>query len=235
MIRIAVIEDSIEQIPILSKEVNEFFSKSGTEYSLTVYSDPYVMLGDMNKTLYSIALVDIRLNKFTINGIETAQKINLISPHTQIIFVTAYPEFYIKSYNARHIYLVPKPDMHDFLPAAMQKALENYSSYQEHLIRLNVGQTQFFVAEERIRYVEKNLRKIIIHADDTVACYGKFSDLLSLTTTGRIMQCHRSYLVNISFIKTVERTGIILFDSTFIPVSATYSPALLEAISKKTL
>ncbi len=233
MIRIAVVEDSSEQIPAISREINHFFQKTNTEFGLTVYSDPFTFLLDLSKTRFSIAIIDINLNSSSINGIETAQKVNHLSPRTQVIFITDYPEFYITAYNARHVYLIPKTEISVLLPAALEKAIHGMHAFQEHMIRISIGQTSFFLAEERIRYVEKNLRKLIICADQEYECYGKFSDFLPLTATGTIMQCHRSYLVNTSFIKSLTRTGAILFDETFIPVSATYFHTLLEALSAK--
>ena len=231
MMRIAVLEDASEQIPAITREIDQFFSYTPAEYSLTVYTDPLSLLSDLNLSQFAIILLDVRLNKGALNGIETARRINQVAPRTQIIFITAYPGFYVNVYEARHVYVVPKIDLHTYLPAALKKALENIREHSEHPIRISIGQQSFFIAEERIRYAEKDLRKLIIYADTRYECYGKFSDLLSQSKTGHLVRCHRSYLVNTTYILTVSRKGVTLYDGTWVPLSDSYRDALNKVMT----
>ncbi|MBR4457034.1 MAG: response regulator transcription factor [Solobacterium sp.] len=226
MLRIAVLEDASEQVPAITREIGQFFSQNPAEYSLTVYTDPISLLSDLMVSHFSIALLDIHLQKSKLSGIDTAQRINHTSPRTQVIFITAYPGFYVNVYEARHVYVVPKIDLHTYLPAALKKAIENLRETGTHLIHINIGQQSYFIPEEKIRYVEKDLRKLIICADSTYECYGKFADLLSQAQTGCLVQCHRFYLVNINYITTVSRKGVTLLDGTWVPHSESFRNAI---------
>ena len=64
-----------------------------------------------NGCSYSIVLTDIDLGSDTVNGISLAEKINHISPDTQIIFISQYLQYATAVYETEHTYFIHKQQM----------------------------------------------------------------------------------------------------------------------------
>ena len=68
----------------------------------------------------------------------------------------------------------------------------------------------FELPVEDVIYMEKNLRKIKLHANRRVIeFYGTFNDLKYLLDD-RFMHCHRSFIINMDKIEKMERGMIYL-------------------------
>ena len=236
MIEIAVLDDMQNHLDIMVPEVRSYFAERKIEARISTYSEPEALLKDAQKNLFGIALVDINTGKETSTGIDTASALNRISPVTQIIFVSSYSQVHADIYQAEHIYMVPKPKFRALLPMALDKAMKHLMEMPFHYIPVAFGQSLEMIPEERIRYLEKKMRRIIIHADREHTCYEKFEDFLARTKSGLLYQCHRSYVVNISWILRLEPKGAVLKNQEYIPVSKQYYEGLVSLLTgqKKT-
>lgn len=63
---------------------------------------------------YHIILMDIELGSESVSGIKLAQRINLLNPNTQIIFISQYLQYASSVYETDHIYFVYKQQNHLF-------------------------------------------------------------------------------------------------------------------------
>ncbi len=84
-IKIMVVDDEEEILNLLRK----YLEKAGFNNVVTI-NDPEKALELMQKELYKIVLLDIRMPKM--DGIELLQKIKDINPLCNIIMVTAYSD-----------------------------------------------------------------------------------------------------------------------------------------------
>lgn len=62
---------------------------------------------------YHIILMDIELGSESVSGIKLAQRINLLNPNTQIIFISQYLQYASSVYETDHIYFVYKQPLKD--------------------------------------------------------------------------------------------------------------------------
>ena len=231
MITLAILEDIPSDADSVRECAASFLSSVREEHKIIYFNDPNSLLKDLENNRYSIYLLDIELQKMTADGIDIAGKINRYNPSAQIIFVSAYNRYWLDVYRVNHVYFVPKSSMKTHLPEALQKALKQIHASKEQIISFKYGRTSFHIPEAEIRYMEKALRKIIIHADDTYQCYSKFDEILSQSSSGHLVQCHKSFAVNTEYIRSLSRKSCTLLDGTEIPVTARQYPVLLERLS----
>lgn len=231
MITLAILEDIPSNADSVRECAASFLSSVREEHKIIYFSDPNSLLKDLENNRYNIYLLDIELHKMTVNGIDIAEAVNRLSPSAQIIFVSAYNQYWLDVYRANHVYFVPKNSMKMHLPDALRKALKQIHASRDQVISFKYGGTSFHIPEADIRYMEKALRKIIIHADDTYQCYSKFDTILSQSSTGHLVHCHKSFAVNTEYIRSLSRKSCTLLDGTEIPVTARQYPVLLERMS----
>lgn len=74
---------------------------------------------------YHIILMDIELGSESVSGIKLAQRINLLNPNTQIIFISQYLQYASSVYETDHIYFVYKQQMEEYLPKALSASCSN--------------------------------------------------------------------------------------------------------------
>lgn len=88
-----------------------------------------------------VAFLDIRMPGLT--GIEIAEAMKLSSPHTQIVFVTAYDQYAIDAFDKGAVDYLLKPVTYDRLSATVQRlqtrAMKDLNAVATLLQQLNLG------------------------------------------------------------------------------------------------
>lgn len=85
-----IIDDQKEQAEGLSKGLK----KALPQFNFESYSDEQEILEAIEIRFYSLAIVDIRMDKFKYNGIDLVNKIFTINPFAKVIIVSAFKDEY---------------------------------------------------------------------------------------------------------------------------------------------
>ena len=233
MITVAVLDDIPQHAKTIENGVSAYFKAHNTPVSIERFTDPSKLISRARTFPFEIAVIDIKIGKETATGIDAARQINEISPRTAVIFVSGYDEFFLDVYEARHVYLVPKARFSQVLPKALKKALAALDDTDEIFIPITVSQKVIMVPASRIRYIEKNLRKMVIHADQDYECYGKLDELLAETEVPWLFQCHRSFVINLDMVTLYEKRHVTLSSGEQIPVSKPRTGELIERLTNR--
>lgn len=87
-----IIDDEILQAQSLAKGLRDTIP----DLTLEVYSEKEQILNAIENRFYSLAIVDIRMDKLGIDGIEITKKIFELNPIAQVIIISAYKEEYFE-------------------------------------------------------------------------------------------------------------------------------------------
>lgn len=184
-----------------------------------VCHSPEELRTECKKEHPQIALMDIHLNDTPENGIALAKELFPSGCGTSVIFITGYIEYVSDVYETEHIYFLRKPVEKDYLARALHKALEQeaHSSSPIFSIRSN-GTTQLIDLRE-VLCVESFYRKLRFRLwNETVECYGAISGLPEFVRS-HMIYCHKSFLVNPDYIRTMDHHKFLLKDGSVIPIS----------------
>ena len=168
------------------------------------------------------------------NGVDASIKTTANVKDAQIIFLSSYDQYFLDVYRIEHVYFIPKQRMHDLLPVALKRAVDHLEKDKVPIIPVRFKKDLFLVREDLVRYMEKTLRKVIIYGEETYECYAKFEEILAFAKTGKLIQCHKSYVVNTAWIKSMDRNTCTLKDGTVIPVSKSCYRALVNKLAEDT-
>jgi DNA-binding LytR/AlgR family response regulator len=192
----------------------------------------------------SIDLIFVDIQMPDLNGIEFTRSI-IKGP--KVIFTTAYEKYALEGFKLEVVDYLLKPFSYEEFFIAVQKALR--------LIRLEKkGDTTqieanneflFLKSEYKIRRINFNDIMYIEGLKDYVKVFLKndIKPILSLTSLKQLevklpaekfMRIHRSFIVNLTKIDTIERSRIV-FGKVYIPVSDQYKEKFQEFVAKNFL
>lgn len=166
-----------------------------------------------------------------------------------VIFITAYAEYAVESYKLSAVdYLLKPYGFADFQRAA-NKALEQYNLRMEKTGNKESG-IQASEKSGGSLFVKVDYRYVRINLDEIryIKGYGEYlqiyingnsSPILTLSSFNSIkeklppnfLHVHRSYIVNMDAIESINKNRIIMDAETYIPVGETYKEAFLTYLS----
>lgn len=182
-----------------------------------------------------IDLIFLDINMPQLNGLEFAK---IIPPTTRVIFTTAYDNYAVESFKVNAIdYLLKPISFEEFRKAAaraltvMRSQPGTQMSDEPEVIIVKSEYKLVQIAVDDIVYVEglKDYVKICT-TNGTVMTLMNIKTLEQHLPKTRFMRVHRSFIVNTSHIKTIERNRIV-FGNVYIPVSESYKQVFAEYVN----
>ena len=228
--KLAICEDN----PTHYEMINTLLQKSlQVSFEITHFTsgDEFLRTIEMEGCPYSIVLTDIDLGTERINGISLAEKINCISPDTQIIFISQYLQYATAVYETEHAYFIHKQQMEEYLPKAVKAACRKLEKLHTQYLYFSGNSRNYQVLCSDILYLERNLRQTTIYTK--TGTYITKEKLTSLTDRLKpdFCLCHNSFAVNLHAVRTYSHKGILLSDNTEIPVSRSYYQQFKDAFA----
>lgn len=189
---------------------------------LFLYTSADYIFKDINQgNTPDIIFMDIDLGNIK-NGIDYAEEFLSRSPNTKIIYVTAYTdkfihELFIKSSNISGF--LAKPVQREYLLAMLEKVKNQAEENHPRMIAISFQGIISKINEDKILYIESDRHLIkIVTEDKNYTSYEKLSDFIK-KLSARFVFSHKSFIVNMSKIKTLTSNSIVLENDMTIPVS----------------
>ncbi len=187
-----------------------------------------------------IALVFLDIQMPQLSGLEFAR---ILPRDTRVIFTTAYAGYAIEGYKVNAIGYLLKPVSYPEFLEAVERAAGPVAPATPAVAQNSAAESDYIMVktEYRLRQIPKADILFVEGLKDYVKIYidGEARptvSLLSLKSLERnlpaatFMRVHRSFIVNLTKISTIER-GTIIIGSHQIPVSDSFRPALQNYIS----
>lgn len=208
MFRIGVCEDRLEEQENILEKAEDFFNRENLRYSIQIYSSGDAILAEIEDgtAVFDLILMDIHLG--ATNGFETAVKIRKINPQVPIAFFTACRDYAVESYDVGAVAYLLKPLQEEKLFALLSKLTR-----EERPKSLSVkqrGRTRNLDYRD-ILYLESSGHRVIIHLLDypEEIVYAKLDELECCLEDDRFIRCHKSFLVNMDYVKAADKEFIM--------------------------
>jgi len=190
--------------------------------------------GLLQKNKIDLVFMDIQMPKLT--GIEF---VKALADPPLIIFTTAYSEYALEGFELDVVdYLLKPISFPRFL-----KAVEKAQSYL-HARNKEVGFTQDFffikcngkiekIIMADVIYIEAMANYVIIHTKQKkYITYLTFSGIMERLPAHLFVQIHKSYLVAVSAIQTIDGSEVIT-SATRLPISKNYRNDVMSRIESR--
>lgn len=193
------------------------------------------LLGTYNSALDAMNIVNeggidllfLDINMPNLNGLEFSKT---LPSSIKIVFTTAYDQYAIEGFKVKALdYLLKPISYSDFLQAANRalewfKRSEVQSSSSENSIFIKSGYRIEKLEYKDILYIENQKDYVKFYLEGQSEPISSLMNLQSLAEKlphNKFMRVHRSFIVNLDKVKTIERNTIV-FGKVYIPVSETY-------------
>lgn len=239
MIRTLAIDDE----PLALQLVSGYIEKTPGLQLIGKYDNPLDAFEFMNVEPVDLIFLDIQMPDLT--GIEFTRAL-IRGP--KVIFTTAYEKYAIEGFKLDVVDYLLKPFSYEEFFKAVQKALRLIKLEQgaEAAIQVEANNDFLFLKSDyKIKRINFNDILYIEGLKDYVKVYTRNDPkpVLSLTSLksleaklpdSKFMRVHRSFIVNLEKIDTIERSRII-FGKVYIPVSDQYKDKFQEFLNKNFL
>jgi DNA-binding LytR/AlgR family response regulator len=232
---------AIDDEPLALQLVAGYIEKTPGLNLVGKFDNPLDAVDFMANESVDLIFVDIQMPDLT--GIEFARA---ITKGPKVVFTTAYEKYALEGFKLDVVDYLLKPFSYEEFFKAVQKALRLL--LLEHSTTNQVeanNEFLFLKSEYKIRRINFNDILYIEGLKDYVKVYTKNDPkpVLSLTSLKLLesklpkltfMRVHRSFIVNLQKIDTIERSRIV-FSKVYIPVSEQYKDKFQEFVSKNFL
>jgi len=233
--KIAVCDDDKQELLQISSLVDEYLSGSigdgKGKIEIRSFESSIRLLAQIESGKhFDIFLLDVIMPN--INGIQLAAEIRKKDQVTKIIFLTSSSEFAVESYAVGAFYYLVKPIQKDKLFSVLEKACHDITSDLQPyiIIKTPSGLSKVFLHE--LINVEVMGRTIYFHQKGgiTIESTSTFSQVEAvLLIDKRFIKPHRSYIVNLDYIKNLSPNDITTTCGHLIPVSRNIFKDVKEA------
>ena len=232
---------AIDDEPLALKLVGDYISKTPFLELVGAFDNPLDAIDFLSDQSADLIFVDIQMPDLT--GIEFTRS---LEDPPKIIFTTAYEKYALEGYKLNAIDYLLKPFSYEEFLKAAGKARKQVELEINSLPTVEANnQFLFLKSEYKIRRINFNDILYIEGLKDYIKVYTTTDDkpVMSLNSVkslelklpeDKFMRVHRSFIVNLDKIDTIERSRII-FGKVYIPVSDQYKDKFQEYLDKNFL
>lgn len=244
---------AVDDEPNASEIVKKFAEKTPFLEFLGSFHNPLEALQKIQEGGIDLVFLDIQMPE--LSGIEF---LNIASKQAKFIICTAYPKYALEGYEHNVVDYLLKPFPFDRFYKACQKALTQgtqLSLFQNPTLSTPKPESKtenstahpqefmFVKSELKIQKVYLSEILFIEGLKDYVSIYTKKDRIITLQTMKkmeetlvqpRFVRVHRSYLVAIDKIESIERNRIFMGDK-IIPIGDTYKEEFFTLIEAKNI
>lgn len=227
-LRCIIIDDEPLAIDLLKSYVEQ------TPYLelVATFENPLAAMETLRSGNIQVLYLDINMPQ--ISGLEFSRT---LSASTRVIFTTAYDQYAVEGFRLNALDYLLKPISYTEFLQASNKAFEWFKLVETNdttSIFIKSGYRMEKIELNNILYIENQKDYVKFHLDgisEPVSSLMSMQFLEEKLPPKQFMRVHRSFIVNLNKIKTIERNCIV-FGKEYIPVSDSYKDRFMEFLNK---
>lgn len=234
---------AIDDEPLALDLIVSHISKTLFLNLLAQFDNPIDAMEYLQETSVDLIYLDIKMPDLT--GVEFA---HLLGDDSRVIFTTAYEKYAIEGFQLHALDYLLKPISYEVFLKSARYAKEYYELIQADSSNREIGRGEeyLFVRADyqihRINYgdilyfegLKDYVKLYTIKSTSPIVFHATLKSIEAKLPSETFMRVHKSYVVSLEKIKTIERDRI-LFSTKRIPVSRQYKPSFDEFIKKRYL
>ncbi len=220
MIKIAFCDDDAAALSQLSDLFEQYRLAQSCPIQIGAFdSAAALMNGIEHGCHWDILLLDILMPQE--NGISLAARIRDYDQNVKIIFLTSSPEFAVQSYSVNATFYLLKPITAEGLFPVLDKTVKLCRQEKSHALIVKCKNGITTLSPDQLEYCEVIGRSLIFHMSDgsILESVGTLDELEhKLAEQNCFLRVHRSYLINMAYMKTISSRFITLAGLAEIPI-----------------
>jgi len=246
LLRCCVIDDE----PLAGKLIGGYVDRTPSLSLAGVFTSAQEAYPLISSGGIDLVFLDIQMPQ--LSGMEF---VGLLPPETMVVFVTAYENYAIEGLRVNAVDYLLKPVSYEEFLGAVKRAADRRVGGQQIPAALPVAEPSNIIVKTEHRhrqirtadilYIEglKDYVRIFIEGESrSVMTLLSMKTLEQTLPTGEFMRVHRSFIVNLNKIHTIERGRLLVADRSVVPqtihevpVGDSYRAALSVYVASRSL
>lgn len=230
MIHIAICDDEKAFVAHLAGLLNQYAAETGEEIKVTAYYDGMELIEKYDTTI-DLIFLDIQMR--LVDGLRAAGRIRRMDEKVGIIFLTTLTQYGLEGYKYQAANYIIKPMKYVRLKAEMDQWMKKHrkDDSPSMVVANDTGRYKVFL--KSLRYVETFNRNLLLHTEqENILCYKSMKEMEQELQEKGFVRCHTSYIVNMFYVKGVNKLEIELITGEILPVSQPKRKFFMEKLAE---
>lgn len=166
-----------------------------------------------------------------LNGLALAKEIHRVNEYIPIVFITSYGEYAEEGYVVNALRYLRKPVSQQAISECMNILWRRWELQHTECIVVDMPTQVLRLPVNAILYVEVLGHYCIIKTSENEQGYRLRQPLENIRKKLPLhlfVQCHRSYIVNLMYIRHITNGGITMADSSILPIGKNFQHNLMK-------
>ncbi len=226
MLNLAFCDDDKDFLAQIAPEVEKIFRRLKVETRSFSFKkgDDLIAAFSKYQPYYDVIFLDIDMPRK--DGKEVAKELRLLDKKFKLIFITAYPQEALNTFQYDVIGFLPKSLIHERLTDVITQVIDrinedNPKTQIFKVVKSPNGSMDIKVPLDDIIYFECINRKVFLYTKrETFILHNcQFSEIVQKYLPLEFVDIHRSCIVNIKYIFSIDETEISLDNGIRLPLS----------------
>ena len=219
LLPIAVCDDLEEERALLGHMLQSHAQRKGLSLQLHLFVSGEELLHNIRQVCAcQVLFLDVYMSG--ISGVEAARRLRAAGCGTSIVFATTSTDHGVDSFEVRASDYLVKPFRQEEVDRALDWCLEHMPEPLRSLSVYAEGEIQEFPLAS-VLYIEVLGHQSHIHTlRQTVVARKSLDDLERAVDSPDFFRCHRSFLVNLNCVESIQGSDFHMSDGPLVPISS---------------
>ncbi|OON86709.1 hypothetical protein BXO88_06875 [Oribacterium sp. C9] len=229
MWNLLICDDENQMIVSLKDMIRRFTNETNIQFNISECHSAGELLNDFNDSI-DLILLDISMG--TLSGMDAAKIIRERNRDVVIIFVTSMTQYALEGYSVHAFGFLKKPIRYADIRLQLLDATMHLNSHKKEFLTIEVDNAPYRLDIAEILFLEVQDHDILIHTlSESLLVHESMNEMESRLKEHYFFRCHRSYLVNLRMVATVNGADVVLKNKTTVPLSKYKKKEFLEAFT----
>ncbi len=228
MIRIAIVEDNMDDASRLKDYLKKYSQESQEKFDIQLFSDGEEIVENYI-AIYDMIFLDIQMQNM--DGMTTAKEIRKMDMEVVLIFITNMTQYAIRGYTVDALDYILKPVSYFAFSQRIERAIARIKKRKQHYVTISIKGGYQKLDISKIYYVECQGHKLIFStADGVVDSVGSMKNLEDELSELGFYRIHKGILVNFEYVDGI-RDGCALVNDDLLLISRARKKGFLQALA----
>lgn len=216
--RVALVDDEAIQLELLKKMLVAYGETNEVSFDFSTFesSEAFLFHFEEDKA-FDLLVLDIEMGKM--NGMDLARYLRDQNHDIKLLFVTGYTDYIGQGYEVSALDYVLKPVKEEKLFQVLDR-FQKTTPRDDIYVFVETSEGMSRIDQNSIFFLEANKHQTIISTvESKIEVTEKFSHFEESLSSDQFIKTHRSYLVNIAHIKSINKQDVVMDDQSTVPIS----------------
>ena len=225
MIKIAVIEDiSVFQRELERALISGFEDHESPDIDIYANGESF-LAASYNGQPYAALFIDIELPG--LSGMDIAKAVRKNGYMGMIVFTTSHEQFVYEGYEVEAFRYLLKPVKDSDIQACVKRILQDKNKCS---LVFSFGKKQYSIEYDEIIYISCCGHYITIHTKQEEYEWKYSLKELEPSLPEQFVRCHRSFIINLEYLRKIERKQLLMKDGAEIDIAPGYLDRVRQAL-----